>query len=241
MPDHRSLIRTLSDYARTIVGPYEVIDVLYRLTDQAVDVLGVDSAGVSLDDDGDLGADTASSGSAAAIEEMQAEVAEGPCYDAHRLGRQVTTADLTKEDRWAEYTPRALEVHCVAAAGIPMWAGDTVIGALNLYRTSPWQWQAEELEIAQVLANMAAGYVVNARTLSASNRLAEQLQRALDSRVVIEQAKGILAGRSGATPQEAFEVMRSYARRHGRKLREVAQEIVEERTILPVTGRADER
>ena len=232
MADQTALIRAFADFARTIAKPYEIGDVLYRLTDQAVAVLDVDAAGVSLDDAGELKFVTATDDRVVVIEERQVEVAEGPCYDAYRSADVVTSADLSAEERWPEYTPITLQQGCLSVAGIPMVAADTPIGALNLYRYSPGEWPADELGIARVLADMASGYIINARTLSARDRLAAQLQHALSSRIIIEQAKGVLGERTRTSPEEAFNVMRSYARRNGRKLHDVAQEIVDRALVI---------
>lgn len=226
MADQDALIRAFADYALTISRPYEIGDVLFRLTDHVVEVLDIDSAGVSLADDGHLGFVTGTDDRAVAVEEQQVDVAEGPCYDAHRSGDTVTSADLTAEDRWAQYTRIALQQGCYSVAGIPLRAGNTPMGALNLYRYRPAEWTAGDLGIARVLSDMAAGYIVNARTLSASQLLASQLQQALHSRIIIEQAKGILAERTGQTVGEAFNTMRAFARNGGHKLHDVAHDIV---------------
>ena len=227
MADQTALLRAFADFAHTIAGPYEIGDVLDRLTDHATAVLDIDGAGVSLSDAGELKFVSATDDRTVAIEERQAEFGDGPCHDAYRSSDVMTSADLSAEDRWLRYTPFVIEQGFPSVAGIPMMAADTCIGALNLYRHAPGEWPADELEIARVLADMASGYIVNARTLSAHEQLATQLQYALNSRVIIEQAKGVLAAQTETTTEEAFNVMRQYARRNGRKLHDVAHDIVE--------------
>lgn len=226
MADQAALLRVFADYARTISARYDIGTVLYRLTDQVVDVLDVDGAGVSLDDHGRLRFVTATDDRVVTVEERQIAVSAGPCHDAHRSGEVVTSADLTVESRWQEYTPVALEEGCRAVAGIPMRAGERSIGALNLYRYEPVEWRADDLQVAQVLTDMASGYIVNAEVISESLQLSTQLQTALDSRIVIEQAKGVLAERRHIAPAEAFRVLRAYARGANRKLHDVASDVV---------------
>jgi GAF domain-containing protein len=161
-------------------------------------VLGVQGAGVSLaGEDGTLRFATATDERVMRVEECQLELDEGPCHEAWRSGQIVCEVDLNRSRRWPTYTPVALETGWQAVAGVPMIVEDQHIGALNLYRSQPDEWSPDELQSAQLLTDMAAGYIINARALTESAQLAEQLQRALDSRVVIEQAKGVLAGRHG--------------------------------------------
>ncbi len=227
MVDQAALIRSFADYARTLSSPYDIGDVLYRLTDQVTEVLAVDGAGVSLgDSDGTLRFVTATDERITRIEERQVNAGQGPCHDAFTSGDQVTSADLAREDRWPAYTPVAAREGCAAVAGIPMMAGDRRIGAVNLYSRTPREWPADAMEIAQVLADMASGYVINAQTLTEAQRLNSQLQHALDSRIIIEQAKGTLAERHGISASAAFDRLRQHARARNRKLHEVAQAVV---------------
>ena len=227
MVDQAALIRSFADYARTLSSPYDIGDVLYRLTDQVTEVLAVDGAGVSLgDSDGTLRFVTATDERITRIEERQVNAGQGPCHDAFTSGDQVTSADLAREDRWPAYAPVAAREGCAAVAGIPMMAGDRRIGAVNLYSRTPREWPADAMEIAQVLADMASGYVINAQTLTEAQRLNSQLQHALDSRIIIEQAKGTLAERHGISASAAFDRLRQHARARNRKLHEVAQAVV---------------
>jgi GAF domain-containing protein len=228
MTDQQALIRAFADYARTISGRYDISDVLYRLTDQVQEVLDIDGAGVSLGNaDGGLRFVTATDERISHVEERQVTAGQGPCHDAFVSGDRVTSADLAAEKRWPAYTSEALSHDCRAVAGIPMLAGGQRLGALNLYVRRPREWPADELDIAQVLADMATGYIINARTLSETEQVSAQLQHALDSRIVIEQAKGILAERHRIDPATAFDRLRRYSRSHNRKVHDVARAIVE--------------
>jgi GAF domain-containing protein len=226
--DHDALLGACTDYARTILGRYDVAHVLDRLSEQVTEVLAVPGVGISVGgDNGELRFATASRESVMRVEESQLEVAEGPCHDAWRNGEVVVVNDLSRTSRWPIYTPVALAAGWKAVAGVPMIVEDQHVGALNRYQDEPHDWTTEELRAAQLLADMATGYIVNARTLTESVELAQQLQHALDSRVVIEQAKGVLAGQHGLDTELAFELLRRHARNRGRKLHDVAREVVE--------------
>jgi GAF domain-containing protein len=226
--DQAALQRAFGDYARSILGRYEVGDVLYRLTDHVVEVLGVDGAGVSIGDtDGTLKFVTATDERSTRVEEQQMRAQEGPCHDAYRSGDRVTVADLRAEERWPAYTPAAVDQGVRAVAGIPMAVEGRHIGALNLYQQAPREWPADDLEVAQLLADMATGYVVNAMALDESEQLAAQLQHALDSRIVVEQAKGVIAERHGIATAEAFERIRGYARSNGLRVHDVADAVLD--------------
>lgn len=227
MVEQATLLRVFADYARTIAGRYDVTDVLDRLTHQIVAVLDVQAVGALLAGQDDrLRFATASDDDAAAVEEHQVAVGQGPCHDAYRTSQRVVVADLD-DQRWPDYAPVVLARGYRAVAGIPMASVGHRIGALDLYRRVPDDWSSDELEVAQVLADMATGYIINARVLTEQQRVTAQLEHALESRVVIEQAKGLLAERHGVDPPAAFELLRAHARDHNRQLSEVARAVVE--------------
>jgi GAF domain-containing protein len=233
MADQSALRRAFGDYARTIAGRYDIGEVLYRLTDQIVDVLGVSGAGVSLGDgDNNLQFVTATDQPTTAAEEGQIEAREGPCHDAFRSGEPVTVSDLSADERWPAFRPAALGAGMHAVAGIPMLSEDQRVGALNIYSAAPREWPADDLADAQLLADMATGYIINARILTASQQRAAQLQHALDSRVVIEQAKGIIAERHQVTTAEAFSRLRARARSRNAKVHDVARAVVDGHLIV---------
>lgn len=152
---------------------------------------------------------------------------EGPCWQAFATGEAVVVADLTAEPRWPEFTATALDLGFRGVAGFPLHVDGDRIGALDVYNDAPLRLTSEDRDAACVLADVAAAYVVNARAIGESRRLNEQLQQALDSRVVIEQAKGVLAERLRVGPYDAFVMLRNYARRNGARLRTVAQGVLE--------------
>ncbi len=228
MVDEALLRDTFRRFARALLGEYEITQVLYELTDRAAAILEAGGAGVSLgDDDGDLVFVAATDERMVRAEETQIRFQDGPCQAAYRTGDQQVVDDLTTETRWPKYRLTALDQGCLAVLGVPMIVNSHRVGALNVYSLQPHAWTGEEREVAQLLADMACGYIISVRHLRAANRLAEQLQHALDSRVVIEQAKGVIAARADIDMASAFDRLRRYARVRGLKLREVAREVVE--------------
>ena len=227
--DSDALRRAFGDYARVLLGPYDVGSLLYRLVDQAVEVLGVDGAGVSIAQEGEaLTFVAGTSAAVSAIEQEQITKDASPLNEAYQAGDTVAIDDLEADDRWPEYRTAALAQGLCAVAALPMPVSERRIGALGLYRTSPHAWADEELETAQVLADMASGAILNASALDESRTLAAQLQQALDSRVVIEQAKGVLAERHDISPHDAFQRLRNRARGDRRRVHDVAEDVVED-------------
>jgi len=217
----------LIQFARTLVGTYEVADMLEELCDHVCDVLPVDGAGVMLADAKDvLRFVAASDETIRDIESLQIELGEGPCLHAYHSGEQVVVPDLEDTGRFASFAPRARESGLHAVYSFAMRAGDDRVGALNLYRGTPGVLETDEIEAGQVLADIATIYILNARQVERSAERSEQLQHALESRVVIEQAKGILAERDRVDVAEAFQRLRRYARSNSRKLHDVAQDVV---------------
>lgn len=227
MVDHSRLHQALASFARIVHESYEIGDALYLLTDQAVAVLSCAGAGVAIRTEaGKLEFVTATDEPITHIEERQIVAGQGPCYEAFTTGEPATSTDLRTESRWPDYCEVALEKGAAAVAGIPLSGRDEIIGALNLYWDEPHQLSDEELQAAGLLADVAAGYIVNLRVITDAERLTKQLQHALDSRVIIEQAKGMIAERHGIPPQEAFELLRHHARSTNRRIHDLAGEVV---------------
>lgn len=227
MADDRLLAETLGEFARTMARGYAISYVLHDLVQRAVDVAKVDGAGVSLQEGTRLRFVTAVDERITVLERIQECEQIGPCIEAWQTGTAVTIADLGQlGGRWGAYEPAAAEMGIAAVAGIPLRVRSDVVGALDLYRNTPGEWSAAHLRIAGALADMAASYVVNASELERQRRLTEQLQEALDSRIVIEQAKGVLAAERNVSVDDAFELLRGHARRHNSNLRSVAEAVV---------------
>ena len=234
MIDHSALRRAVSEYVTTIVGTYGIGEMLYRLTDHAVEALGIAGAGVSVGDaEGRLRFVAATDEDVSRVEADQIDTQQGPCHEAFASGKLVAVTDLaTTADRWPDYAPAAIRHGCQAVLGVPMQLEDLPIGAINLYQHAPHEWSDEELETASLFADMAAGYVANLRELANTRQLAQQLQQALDSRIIIEQAKGALARQHRIDLNQAFERLRRHARSRQRKVHDVARDIVDGRLEL---------
>ena len=227
MVDQSLVVNELGRFARLLVTDYPVSDALHDLVESAAAILGIHGAGMSLVRDGRLAFATATPEDIAAIERAQEDEQCGPCVDAHRTGTAILVADLGAEpDRWPALTGVAARTGIVAIGAVPLRLDDVGLGTLDLYDTVPHPWTEEEAEVARLLAALAAGYLANASRLDRARRTAEQLQEALDSRVVIEQAKGVIAGERRISVDEAFQVLRAHARSRSASLRDVAHAVV---------------
>lgn len=221
------LIEELSAFARRAAERLELADLLYELTERVAEVIAVPSAGVSLLDDGNLRHVASLNEVAAEIESAQERAQRGPCVDACRDMEVVKIPNLRDAtERWPEVASTALAAGVVAVAGMPMHDGHEAFGALNLFDVVPRHWSDSDLARVGVLADVATSYVVNASRLQEERRMKEQLQHALDNRMIIEQAKGILADHHGISVDQAFTILRQHARRHNAQVRSVADAIV---------------
>lgn len=229
MHDQQLFLRTLSDFARHLVTPYDVDDTLQELAERTTSLLGVAGSAVSLLVQDRLSFATAVPEELAVLEQTQLAEQEGPCVLACRTGKVVAVADLGRMTTgWDTYRAVAADLGIGAVAGVPMRLDGATIGALNLYARGPRAWSEEDLAAVHVLADMCTGLLLNAARLRQQQQLAEQLQGALDSRVVIEQAKGIIGHTHGESVEQAFARIRRHARNNHLPLRSVAQDIVDQ-------------
>jgi GAF domain-containing protein len=228
MYDHRLFVRTTSELARRLLAPYDVAAALNELAERLTEVLALAGSGVTVADEDDvLRAVTAVPRLLAPVESYQEEHQAGPCYDAFATGRRLLVEDLSTESgRWPGYYRVAAGLGLGAVAAFPLQLGDRVFGAVNLYSAGPRRWEDDDVAAASVLSDMATAFLVNASSYRQQEQLTEQLQRALDSRVVIEQAKGVLAEAHGMDVTDAFEIIRRHARHHSIPVREVAAAVV---------------
>jgi GAF domain-containing protein len=227
MADLDLAFAAMAEFAHTLVQRYGIADVLSELTDQIPPALGIFGAGVSVgDEQGVLRFVTASTDALLGVERMQEDRQEGPCVDAYHSSRVVTSDDLKTERRWHQYGSLALEDGLRSVAAVPLHVSEVGIGSLNLYAAEPGPWSEDTIRIASIFADMAASYLAHASDLQRSERVREQLQQALDSRVIIEQAKGHIAGQQQVTVDVAFERLRRYTRQHNARLHDVAAAVV---------------
>ena len=220
------LTDSLADFARTLTGGYDISDVFNDLAARLPGVLDIAGAGVSLLSGDRLLFATANSERAATLERVQEDLNIGPCVEALSVGADVLIGNIEEQSqRWPEYSATAETLGIVAVAALPL-RNSVKLGALDLYDTREHHWTPEEVTIARVFADIATGYVLSASELERERRTVEQLELALKSRVVIEQAKGVLANANGISVDAAFERLRKYARDHNANLREVAQAVI---------------
>jgi GAF domain-containing protein len=199
---------------------------LQQAVDAAKGLFDADAAGIMLADlDGQLRWATASDQRAQTLEDNQEVFAAGPCMEAFTGGRPAVMHDATLERRWGEITLTFVEVQIRSALSVPVELGGGPIGTLDVYASEPRGWDDSEVTALQTYAGIVANLLGAAAKAQVKGTLADQLQTALDSRMVIERGKGALMERERLDEQEAFTHLRRAARSSGRKLTEVAAEV----------------
>jgi GAF domain-containing protein len=216
------------ELADTLVDDFDLIDFLHLLAERCVQLLGVSAAGLLLTDERDrLQVVAASSERTRLLELFQLQTDQGPCVDCFRSGQPVSVADLTATDRWPRFASAAAEVGFAAVHAVPMRLRAEVIGALNFFHATPGPLDSAKLRLGQALADVATIGLLQQRTIHRRDTLTEQLQTALRSRILIEQAKGVLAERLNLDMTESFALLRGTARSRNRRLSDLAQAIVD--------------
>jgi len=226
----RQLAEAFVEMADTLVDDFDIIDFLHTLAERCVQLLDVDAAGIMLAaPDGRLHALAASSENARLLELFELQSDAGPCLDAFHTGKPVVNADLAaSQERWPKFAEAARDTGFVSAHALALRLRENVIGALNLFVAEPRELTEADVRTGQALADVAAIGILAQRGAHKSELLAAQLQNALTSRVVIEQAKGVLAGRRRITVDQAFVLLRGHARSHNLRLSDLAREVTEE-------------
>lgn len=223
------LLATLLELADNLVDNYDLIDVLTILSDRCVEAIDVDAAGAMLTSPGgELQFVASSSESMRVLELFQVQADEGPCVDCFRSGQAIVNHALSENDeRWPRFTPQALaqgfrSVHC-----LPMRLRGRTIGALNLFRTHQGPFEAEDVAVAQGFADVATIAILQYRSSLNATALSDQLNIALNSRIIIEQAKGMIRQATNCDIDEAFGQLRTHARNHNLGLTDIATPVVE--------------
>jgi GAF domain-containing protein len=223
------LISTLVELADNLVDNFDVIDVLTVLSHRCVEAIDVDAAGVMLaSPGGELQFVASSSESMRVLELFQIQADEGPCVDCFKDGRAIVNHALEVPDaRWPRFTPQAIaqgfrSVHC-----LPLRLRGRTIGALNLFRTEQGPFDADDVLVAQGLADVATIAILQHRTSLDARLLNDQLSNALNSRIIIEQAKGRVSQSTTCDMDEAFARLRAHARNHNVGLTDVARSVVD--------------
>ena len=214
----------------TLVDDFDLVEFLHTLTTKASVVSGAASVGLVLTDHHDRVRYMASSNEdGRMLELLQIQNDDGPCLDAITHGIQVVNADLGEaSDRWPLFAPAARAMGFQSVHAFPMRVRSQILGALNIFGTDRTRFHADDVRVVQALADVATIAIIHERLRHEAELIAAQLQSALNSRIVIEQAKGALARSEGITTSQAFDAIRSTARSTGRRLHDVASAIVDD-------------
>jgi GAF domain-containing protein len=228
------LAKIFVEVADTLVDEFDIIEFLHMLADRAAGLAHASAAGLLLADQrGNLGFMAASDENVKLLELFQIQSQQGPCLDAFRTARPVINADLrTAAARWPRFAPRATAAGFRSVHAFPLRLRNEVIGALNLFGSDVGAFDDADVQIVQAVADVAAIGLLQERAIHRGEILTEQLQAALNSRIVIEQAKGAIAQALGVGVDEAFARLRGYARRSNRRLSDIAYAVVTDPTTL---------
>lgn len=229
----RQLLATFTHLADTLVADYDIVELMQQLVDTCRDHLDVSAAGLLLADASGRLELVASTSEASAVVEALIFGAAGPAQTSYDTGRVVSVDNIgTLSDDRAQFRRVALEEGYGSVIAIPLRLRDTTIGALNLLQDQGGSLPQDDFVIARALADIATIGILHERTLRETQALSQQLQHALNSRVVIEQAKGVVSHTKGVPIDQAFDLIRGYARAHGEHLGDVALRIVKREIVL---------
>ncbi|MET0416954.1 MAG: GAF and ANTAR domain-containing protein [Actinoplanes sp.] len=228
------LAKVFVEVADTLVTEFDLIEFMQLLADRVASMINSTTVGLLLaDPKGQLRFMAASDETTKFLEIFQLDKQDGPCVDAFQSARPVVNTDLRAAvERWPQFAPRATAVGFLSVHAFPLRLRNKVIGALGVFGTEIGDLDDTDVQIVQALADVAAIALLQERTIRRGEVLTEQLQGALNSRIVIEQAKGATAQAHGVTVDEAFEMIRGYARRTGQRLGDVARLVVTEPSTL---------
>ncbi len=224
----------LATLAETLTSDYDVVQLLHTVMGECVDLIDAQAGGLLLKNpQGRLELVASTSEGASFVEVMQLNAGDGPCVEAARTGAPVSIADV--EDAggdWAQFREAALAEGFHSAHAVPLRLRSDAIGAMGLYRNRRGDLNRADAAVAQALANLASIGIMQERAVRESGMVAEQLQRALDSRIVIEQAKGVIAASTGVEMEQAFRLLRDHARSSNLKLHIVASGVVDRSVVI---------
>jgi hypothetical protein len=229
MDRYEQLAHAFVGLADTLVADYDVVELAQQLIDSSMTLLPIAAAGIVLADiQGELRVFASSSEQTRLLELLQLEADVGPCLLAYRTGKAVLVDDLgVDSQRWPAFAERAAEYNYRSVSALPLRLRDERVGALNLFRTEAGALSSTDVAIGQALADVAAIGILHQRILTHSEVVNQQLQAALNTRVIIEQAKGVIAERGSVDMDVAFGLLRSYARSTQQRLADLARAVVE--------------
>lgn len=225
----QALTETFVALTDTLVSDYDPLEFMGMLAERAVVLLDVSAAGVILlDARGGSSVAAASSERSRLLEVFAVSIDDGPCIDCARTGVAVSSSDIARDAaRWPRFAAGALEAGFRSSHALPMRLRRDVVGVLSLLHTDVHELTEPDRGLGQALADAATIGLLQERAIRRAETVNEQLQLALNSRVIIEQAKGVVATTAATTPDEAFTILRAHARRHGLKLTALARDVVD--------------
>lgn len=223
------LARTFVDLAATLVREFDTIDLLHMLTERSASLLDADAASLILADQrGELQVLASTSPQAQMLDVFQVHTSEGPCYDCYVSGRPLVNVDLAEAgERWPSFHRVTTDAGYRSTHSLPLRLHDQVIGALNFFCIHESELGDDDVELAQALSDVATVGLLQERMTRRHELLSEQLQSALNSRVLMEQAKGMLSERATIDVEEAFALMREHSKRTERSLAHVANDVID--------------
>ncbi|GAA1955892.1 GAF and ANTAR domain-containing protein [Nocardioides panacihumi] len=229
MTTEQRLSQVFVELADTLVDEFDALDFLATLTERSVELLNADAAGVILNDlRGNLHVVASTSDAAQLLELFELQNDEGPCLDCFKGGRPVVNVGIDEaRERWPRFSVAAAEVGYRSAHALPLRLRDSVVGAMNLFCRDDVRLSDADIALGQALADIATIGLLQERAVRQSGLIAEQLQTALTSRIMVEQAKGVLLASAGVPVDQGFQLMRDYSRRHNRSLKIVAQSVID--------------
>lgn len=231
-PREAQLSAAFVKLADTLTADFDVVDLLHTLVEECSAILDIEAGGIMLlDPVGELQLVASTSEEASLVEIMQLTAGEGPCVDAFASGTTVTVGDIEKSgSRWPAFRSEALKQGFRSVHSTPMRLRGRVLGAMNLFSTRIGELNPADIVVAQALADVASIGILQERSAREKEIVTAQLQYALDTRILVEQAKGVLFESTSMTMDESFGSLRTYAREHGMTLRAVASDVIN-RTI----------
>lgn len=214
--------------AETLVDEYHVLDLLQTLVEETVSLLDAAAVGLLLaDSHGELQVVASTNEESQLVEILQLQAGAGPCVECFKTGAVITIDSIDSMDqRWPEFRAAALSQGFHSIHAVPLRVRDRTIGAMGLFGRDIGALTAEDSAIGQALADVATIGLLHERTIRESTLVNDQLQRALNSRVLVEQAKGVISQTKGVDLNDAFNMIRRYSRSHNIGLQEAARNIV---------------
>ena len=212
--------------ADTLTTDYDMVDLLHTLVQECVGILGMQAGGLMLvDNTGELQLMTSTSEAAGFVEVMQLNASAGPCIDCFRTGKAVSVKEVSESTPWPAFRASASQQGFRSVLATPTKLRGRIIGTMNLFGTHAGEVSARDAAVAQALADVATIGILQERVIRESHLMEEQLHRALDSRIVIEEAKGVIANDLSLSLDGAFGLLRTYARNRNLTIRSVAEQV----------------